>query len=273
MNLYEDQFLEKNDFSRVNKPTKILIIASTGRCGSHMLGHALHKTQQFGFPLEYANGDNLVEWKKRLGLENINDVMKEIQARRTSENGVFGIKIHYAHIQQFGGFDKLVEAFPDAYYVHLSRSNVLKQAVSLSIASQTGVWIAGQTPVNDNPEYDFKHIQQRLKATIQDNASWKYTLSASGCNYIEMNFDDVQKNLANSINTIANFMGVEIDQNSLVNEQVTKKQSSNLNQEWMDRFIRDFDLSDELITVKKENKHISRVSKTIQHLRKQRKQS
>ena len=41
MSLYEDQFLEKNDLNRVEKPSKTLIIASTGRSGSHMLGHAL----------------------------------------------------------------------------------------------------------------------------------------------------------------------------------------------------------------------------------------
>ena len=41
MHLYEDQFSEEYDFPRLEKPTKILIIASTARCGSHMLEHAL----------------------------------------------------------------------------------------------------------------------------------------------------------------------------------------------------------------------------------------
>lgn len=81
MHLYEDQFSEQYDFPRQDKPTKILIIASTGRCGSHMLGHALHKTNKFGFPLEYANPVNLAEWKKRLEIEELQEVLAEIQRK------------------------------------------------------------------------------------------------------------------------------------------------------------------------------------------------
>ena len=65
MHLYKEQFLEEHDYPRVSKPTKVLIIASTERCGSHMLGHALHNTHAFGFPLEYANPANLKKWKEK----------------------------------------------------------------------------------------------------------------------------------------------------------------------------------------------------------------
>ena len=48
MHLYQDQFSETHDLPVINKPSKVLIIASTGRSGSHMLGHALHQTNCFG---------------------------------------------------------------------------------------------------------------------------------------------------------------------------------------------------------------------------------
>ncbi len=248
MYLYEDQFSENHDFSRVDKPSKILIIASTGRCGSHMLGHALHKTNSFGFPLEYANPANLAEWKKRLGINDFKGVMTELQRRRTSPNGVFGIKIHYPHIKQFGGFDNLMKLFPNAHYVLLSRNDVLKQAVSLSIASQTGVWISGQTPVNDNPTYDFEHIDKCLRQTILHNSSWRYTLAASGCNYIEMDFDHVRNNLVQSIDKIASFTDVKVEPSKIPKELVTKKQSKDLNTEWAMKFLSEFNKSDELLS-------------------------
>jgi len=226
MHLYEDQFSEEHDFPRVSAPSKVLIIASTRRCGSHMLGHALHKTNKFGFPLEYANPANLPEWKRRLRVEDFQEVIAEIQRRRTSPNGVFSIKLHYDHIKLFGGFANVVRRFPNAYYILLSRQDVLSQAVSLSIASQTGVWISGQKPVNDNPKYDFYHINKCLRDTILDNSSWRYTLAASGCNYIEMNFEYVRNNAIESIESIAGFIDIDIDKSEIPNDKVTKKQGT-----------------------------------------------
>jgi len=249
MHLYEDQFSEEHDFPRVSAPSKVLIIASTRRCGSHMLGHALHKTNKFGFPLEYANPANLPEWKRRLRVEDFQEVIAEIQRRRTSPNGVFSIKLHYDHIKLFGGFANVVRRFPNAYYILLSRQDVLSQAVSLSIASQTGVWISGQKPVNDNPKYDFYHINKCLRDTILDNSSWRYTLAASGCNYIEMNFEYVRNNAIESIESIAGFIDIDIDKSEIPNDKVTKKQGNQKNEEWAKKFSSEFNKSTTLENV------------------------
>ncbi len=247
MNLYEEQFSEKHDFPRVVNPSKILIIASTGRCGSHMLGHALHKTQAFGYPLEYANLANLNEWKKKLNTENLLETIVELKKRRTSPNGVFGIKIHYSHIKEFGGFEKVLKFFPDAYYILLSRKNVLQQAVSLSIASQTGGWISGQKLQSNDPKYDFNQIDESLRSIILDNSSWRYALAANGCNYIEMDFDNIRNNLTESLQNIANFVNCEIDANKMPKEQVTKKQSNERNIEWASQFIAEINNNKELL--------------------------
>ncbi len=251
MHLYEDQFSERHDFPRVEKPSKILIIASTARSGGHMLGHALHKTNCFGFPLEYANPANIAEWKRRFGKEDFFEILTEIQQRRTSPNGVFGIKIHYSHIKQFGGFHHLIKCLPNAYYILLSREDVIGQAVSLSIASQTGVWISGQKPVNNNPEYNFKHIDECLRQTILENSSWRYILAACGCNYIEMDFNDVRDGLALSIKKIARFVGAEVDPEKISNEQVTKKQGTDINTKWATKFLSDSNASSELLNKRK----------------------
>lgn len=247
MNLYEDQFSNEHDFPRVENPSKILIIASTGRCGSHMLGHALHKTDAFGFPLEYANLANLDEWKNKLNTDNLQDTIAELKKRRTSPNGVFGIKIHYSHIKVFGGFENVLKCFPNAYYILLSRENVLEQAVSLSIASQTGGWISGQKLVSEDSKYDFKQIDESLRSIILDNSSWRYALAANGCNYIEMDFDNICNNLADALQSIASFVNCEIDQSKIPKDQVTKKQSNQRNIDWATKFTADCNKNKELL--------------------------
>lgn len=240
MYLYDEQFSEKYDLTRVDATTKTLIIASTGRCGSHMLGHALQKTNCFGFPLEYVNPSNIDSWKTRFGKKNLEDTLTAIQYHRTSPNGVFGIKIHYSHIKSFKGFNNLKSCFKNAYFVHLTRKNVVKQAVSMFIAEQTGVWITGQKPKNITPEYSFKNINRCLKQIIKDNASWQYILEVNACNYIQMDFDIVRLNLEKSIRKIANHMNIDVDLKKIPTQQVTKKQSDILNSDWESRFLNDY---------------------------------
>ena len=247
MHLYQDQFSTSHDFPSVKKPSKFLIIASTPRSGSHMLGHALHMTGKFGFPLEYANQPNLSEWKKRLASEDIREVMKRLQERRTSPNGVFGIKIHYSHIRQFKNFATLMELFPDAFFVFLTRRNLLRQAVSLAISSQSGVWISGQQGTGRVPSYDYAEINDCLRKTIIDNSSWKYTLATSGCNYLEISFEDVRQDMRQSINRIGDFLGVEISEADIPSTPVTAKQGDATNDLWVERFLLDHDRSQELL--------------------------
>jgi LPS sulfotransferase NodH len=247
MHLYKEQFSEKYDFPGIDNPKKTLIIASTPRSGSHMLGHGLYQSKKFGFPLEYLNSSNLAEWKKRLKLNTTKEVLRAIQKRRTSPNGVFGIKIHYSHISQLGGFHCLSDFFPNAYFIFLSRKEVLRQAVSLSIARQTGVWISGQTPVNNSPVYDFNVIDKCLREILLDNSSWRYSLAASGSNYIDINYEKARNNLQETIKTIAEFLNIQIDEDEIPIEHVTKKQNNNMKREWIDRFISDYDPSNSLM--------------------------
>ena len=240
MHLYQDQFSEEYDFPEREKPSKILIIASTPRCGSHMLGHALYKTNSFGFPLEYVHPYNFSEWKRRFDIDDFYEILTTLQRRRTSPNGVFAIKIHYSHIKEFGEFKDLQKMLPDAYYLLLRRNDILKQAVSLSIAQQTGIWIAGQKAVCDDPKYSFVHIHDCLRRIILATSSWQYTLTTSGCNYMEISFESICQNVSQSIKSIADFTNIEVDDAKLSHTQSTKKQGSNLNTEWRDKFLLDF---------------------------------
>lgn len=240
MNLYEDQFLEKHDFPFVDIPEKILVIASTGRSGSHMLGHSLYKTRKFGFPLEYANPANLRKWKERFSLSDFNSVMHEIQRRRCSENGVFGIKIHYGHLWQWGGYEKMDDFFDGAYYVFLKRKNALSQAVSNAIAIQTGVWIAGQKPVKKGMTYDFHQIHACLRKILFENSAWLYLLSSTQKEYLEVDFDELVADMSGSIQRIADFTGVNLDSLSIPDEPVTYRQSSSVKKEWIEKYRCDY---------------------------------
>jgi LPS sulfotransferase NodH len=236
INLAEEQFSEARDFPEWKGGSKVLIIASTPRCGSHMLGHALHATGCFGFPLEYAQPGNLMRWRKRLGTKGLEETLHGIRRLRTSPNGVFGIKIHYGHLREFGGFARVKALFPDAYYVLLTREDALKQAVSYEIASQTGVWISGQK-TETKPRYDFERIDRRLRQTVRDNAAWRYVLAANGCRVLQMNYGAAASDLPGAVLEVARFMGVEVPPGKIPTRSATQRQESPLNAEWAKRYL------------------------------------
>ncbi len=253
MNYYEEQFQEKFHYPVETEITKTLIIASTVRSGSHMLGHALHQTGAFGFPLEYVNEKNLQRWKQIFNTQSLGDTLSQIQKHRTSPNGVFGIKIHYSHLHQFGGFDNLKKYFVNPAFVWLTRDDMMAQAVSLSIAKQTGAWISQQNVENDEMHFDAKQIDNGLRRVIFENASWQYVLNASGSRFMHVNFADVKSNTASVIRQIADFMQVEVDTTNLPNKPVTKKQSKQINQLWIEKFQQQFDGKTELISLNSES--------------------
>ncbi|GAA0364349.1 hypothetical protein GCM10009092_30880 [Bowmanella denitrificans] len=235
MQLYQDQFSREHDFAPGTKANNFLVIASTQRCGSHMLGHALYSTGLFGFPLEYANPVNLREWEKQLGVSGLDNVLDLLQLRRTSANGVFSIKVHYDHLQVFGGFDKLIKRFPNALFVLLHRRDVLKQAVSFSKARQTGVWITGQKAMRTAPSFDYQDINQCLKKVIQDTASWRYLLAAQGCRYLELEYESLREDLTSGIRRIASAMDILLPISDI--REITRRQADELSDNWQQKFV------------------------------------
>lgn len=246
MYLYENQFSREHDFATDARAGKFLVIASTPRCGSHMLGHALHQIGCFGFPLEYANPVNLPEWEKQLQRQGFPEVLDELMRRRTSSNGVFAIKIHYEHIATFGGFPALMRHFPNAFYLLLTRRDALRQAVSLSRAKQTGVWIAGQQASTHPPQYSYQDINQSLKRVLMDTASWRYLLASHGCRHLEMSFEQASADLDGTAALLAGKLGIEAP--SRTARPVTHRQGDELNQQWYERFLQQHRASSDSLT-------------------------
>jgi LPS sulfotransferase NodH len=206
-----------------------------------MLAHSLHQTGAFGFPLEYANPAYWKEWMRILGTSGFEETFREIVRRRTAPTGIFGIKVHYWQLRSFGGFFAMQRFLPNPRYVLLTRRNIVKQAVSWSIASQTGVWIQGQEPIARVPRYDFEDIDWRLRRTLVYSAQWRYTLAANGCRYLEFVFEDMVDDIGSVVAKIANFMNVSLDEPRIPHRATTKKQATTINVEWEKRFLQEHD--------------------------------
>lgn len=232
----DGQYDSTHNFDYDGPVTKTLIIASSPRSGSHMLGHVLHQTRLLGHPLEYMQPAHHRRWKQHYGVSTTREVFASLKHDRTSPNGVFSAKLHFPHLLDIGGMSAIRELFPDPHFVLLRRRDTVKQAVSLTLARQSGLWF-GESPSDDQVEYDARAIDKALSDAIRQTADWRFELLRSGLPLLEIDFEDVPKDVPGVTRRIADFMGVDIPDAALPQEPSTRQQSSTLNATWREQYM------------------------------------
>ncbi len=236
MKLYDRQFSPDLDLPAVPVTTTVLI-ASTPRCGSHMLGHAMAATGRLGVPYEYANPANLAEWTRRLDTTAGQETLAALTARRTTPNGVFAIKAHYSHVDGFGGPAAFFDLWPDLRVVHLVRADVLRQAISYAIAKQTGVWIAGQEPEGDLIRFDPDLIAACLDDIAVQNARWTAAFALAGIVPLALRYREVAHDTAATVSRVARHAGVLGPDETLAVAATTQRQSrADRTEDWVARY-------------------------------------
>ena len=239
-NLYAAQFAAEHDFPPFAGKPRIYVIASTPRSGSHMLGHVLHNTRKLGWPLEFFSPRNFDEWRRRLDTTGVENTLAELKRRRTSPNGVFGIKLHYRHVVELGGIERVKALLPDARYILLRRANVLAQAVSYAKATQTDVWFSGMEPQGE-AFYDYRLIEQSLRKLLLDTTAWHHLLVTRGLPFMDLTFEEVLRDTPGTTRRIADFLEVTLEPHEIPDQPRTQRQSDPLNEEWIARFRRDYE--------------------------------
>lgn len=236
MNLFQPQFSEDLDLPET-PVGKIVLVASTPRSGSHMLGHAMAASGVLGVPYEYLNPANLAEWRGRLGTSSPTETLHALFKRRTTPNGVFALKAHFDHSHALGGPLPLFAALPGLSVVHIRRGDVLRQAISYAIARQTGVWIAGQEGVNDEARFDAALIDRCLTDIAVQNARWDAAFRAAGLRSLPLFYEDIVGDLSGTVQRIADHADVAFDPASVDIAPCTERQSkASRTDAWVERY-------------------------------------
>jgi LPS sulfotransferase NodH len=177
-------------------PRRTYVVCSTPRSGSGLLCRALAGSGALGTPLEYLNSIHRGILSERWGCgADLRSYVAALHARRTSIEGLFGVKVHWEQLvatraeagsgvadpAMFEVRDALVDdLFPNPLFVRILRMDVDAQAVSLWRALQSNVW---SLDVNDatNPEdvhipYSFDGIDQCRRSIEVGEVCWERLL-------------------------------------------------------------------------------------------------
>jgi LPS sulfotransferase NodH len=197
------------------------LIMSTPRSGSTMLSSALHASGLAGAPFEYFhpaplnNAGNPELYPNRLNL-----YFKDVVSRRTSPNGLFGMKLHFPQFERIFcanptslayGFSFLREF--DAFVLTYRRDKIL-QAISGLLARENNLWA---TTSADNEGRvgrpfaadDVVKISEEVRRFTLGEYSWRKIAGNLGVVPHEVAYEDLTENSGREFQRIVDYLDIK----------------------------------------------------------------
>jgi len=213
-------------------------ILSSPRSGSTLLGRMLHETRMAGDPQEYFNPPLLQYERERTGNPSLslNEFLRAMEARRTSPNGVFGMKLHYS--QMLGAFrarqpNKNMVALLNKFnhLIWIRRRDRLRQAISQAVGQHTQVWSSEDSRFGQQSAVEVHPFQcvRALQIVGGDDFGWERLIKATGLKVHEVWYEDLVADYENQSRLALRHLGLE-DAVPNIPPPAIQRQSSELNE-------------------------------------------
>lgn len=243
--------------------TRVLIIASLPRSGSTLLSRALGATGEVGVPEEYFEpyivGTYRDTWglprltmhgragilRRRVSgapswwvsyrytrpsLERYRDI---IVGDTVSPSGRFAVKMHWlaCHAFEDGPLDPLTWGRP-VDWIHLTRTDVLRQAISFARARQTRAWVAG-APETGVATYDGAEISRWVGRLGEWERGWQAYFARRGITPLEVSYEDLAADYPGQVRRALDHLDLPA---TPVPPPPLARQADELTEEWAARF-------------------------------------
>ncbi|CAB4365443.1 unannotated protein [freshwater metagenome] len=165
-----------------------------------------------------------------------------VAERFTTDDGVLGLKMMWPHLEQGLLLDGLEVSYWGApvTWIHTWRRDEVRQAVSLARSEQTGQWLAGVEPPRNMrgrvPTYDAAFIERRLAHLRRNRTAWLDYFAEHEIVPINVVYEDLDADYEGTMRRVLDLLGKG---DVPVTPRQTERQSDGMNDEWVERFLRD----------------------------------
>ena len=232
------------DFPGPVRLRKSYIVASTPRCGSTFLCSLLWQTGVLGAPSEYWNCHKSgarktigIRMMERLEATSGPDYLTKLLACRTSQNGVFGVKVHFFDFQEvLRGFPQVLEVLAPVTFISIEREDKIAQAVSLARSLQTGAWTAGRNRQRPDVTYDRDLISRCLTSLEAQRLGWARWFETNRIDAHAVTYEKLAADTGGVVSSIVELLGAQGDEPHEIQVRTIQRQSDGTNKEWASRF-------------------------------------
>lgn len=239
------------------KPTSGYLLCGSPRSGSTLLCDLLTRSLVAGAPESYFRPASIPGYSKRWGLELAHEgwdrsYVDAVRVHGERSTGCFGMRIMWSDMPAF--VDRLRVLFPHPnsdrellhsvlgieHFVRLSRHDKVAQAVSLVVATQTGLWHRnadgsvreGSEPVK-TARYDHDLIAHELSMLETEERGWTRWLSSQSITPLDLTYETLSSDPAETTKVVLGHIGARaVDVPSVG----TASTATSLNNIWKERF-------------------------------------
>jgi trehalose 2-sulfotransferase len=232
--------------------TQSYLLCGTPRTGSTLLCDLLTSTGVAGRPESYFREPDQEDWARRFGVVVGADgafdypsfVAGAVRAGSTP-NGVFGARVMWGTlVLMVGGLrvgtdarrdvEVLVDRLGPLLLVHLTREDVVGQAVSWARAEQTGYWQRGDRPSGE-PDLDLEQVDQLVRTIDAHNASWRAWFAAQGVEPDLVSYENLIAHPGATVQRILQRLGLETPAGWLP-DSLHRRQADAISADWARRY-------------------------------------
>ncbi|NES84793.1 MAG: hypothetical protein F6K10_27155 [Moorea sp. SIO2B7] len=244
---------------------KSYIVCSTGRSGSTLLCRTLDELDCCGHPEEDFHHYTIAGLQLKSNLENFIDYCNSVLEKGLSSNGIFGIKMHWWQMFDFlkiarqipdfkdkQDLEILNAIFPNLKFIYIWRKDMVRQAISTVIALETNQWVKPnqseleqereneedlkQESTTTSPKFKPVKIYNWEKKFKDQNRRWREFFRDNHLDYYEVVYEDFLKSFEQEIGNILDYLDID---KTLIKDKIempTKRQSNDLNKQWLQRY-------------------------------------
>ena len=216
---FADWMAARRDFPHGTPVRQRYTILSAPRSGSTLLGECLRQLGSAGDPLEYLSPSFLDAFRASAPERqeaSWTDVLRYMETRRTSRNGVFGIKLHFHQFNRtFGpaidtdGADWLSR---QGLLIRLYRKDRLSQAVSRMKAEATDQWHSTDRRLHpfafQGSAAEFLTLVSNLHWVARAELLWVQFCRKHSLRTIDLAYEELRDNLRPTIGRLLAQLGV-----------------------------------------------------------------
>ena len=188
-------------------------------------------------------------------ISNYADYLAQVLEEGTTPNGVFGAKLMWGYFDDFISNlreipcyrdmpppELLSSIFPDLHYIWVTRSDKIRQAVSLWKAIQTWTWREDESPSTQlnhqerRLHFHFEAIDHLVQQIIEHEHAWQRYFEQSAIQPFTVIYEDLAANYETSALQILRYLGISISEYLVFAERRMKRQADGLSEEWVDQY-------------------------------------
>jgi len=223
--------------AEIPENVKFILIGFTNRSGSNYLAELLASDGHIPLAGENLNFDTVLEHSTQKGFATFRDYFRFL-VHDTRLGNIVSIKVAPAHIELLAVSGILDQIIGRTEFVVIERNDKLSQAISHSIAFQTGKFMSTMPDNNDLPAPVFN--RDELTAIMEDIAEsykqFNLFFSRNGIVPVHVSYEHVVSRPVPIINHIGREVGIPDLSVNTGNVRLAK-QADSRNDEWREMYL------------------------------------